>query len=121
MESNNKKEIKIVCTIGPATESEEKIKGLADAGMSIARCNFSHGSHEEHGRKFALVREVNKKYGKEILNSLSRIFSFRSNYFDFFQMNLKQSYISRCDTIDTSCLTESRRTDFFQFLTGFVA
>ena len=66
MESNNKKEIKIVCTIGPATESEEKIKGLADAGMSIARCNFSHGSHEEHGRKFALVREVNKKYGKDI-------------------------------------------------------
>lgn len=66
MESNNKKEIKIVCTIGPATESEEKIKGLADAGMSIARCNFSHGSHEEHGRKFATVREVNKKYGTDI-------------------------------------------------------
>ena len=66
MESNNQKEIKIVCTIGPATESVEKIKGLADAGMSIARCNFSHGTHEEHGRKFALVREINKKYKKDI-------------------------------------------------------
>jgi len=66
MESNNKKEIKIICTIGPASENAETIKGLADAGMSIARCNFSHGSHEEHGRKFATVREVNKKYGKDI-------------------------------------------------------
>jgi len=66
MESNNKKEIKIICTIGPASESVETIKGLADAGMSIARCNFSHGSHEEHGRKFAMVREVNKKFGKDI-------------------------------------------------------
>lgn len=66
MESNNQKEIKIVCTIGPATESAEKIKALADAGMSIARCNFSHGTHEEHGRKFALVREINKKYKKDI-------------------------------------------------------
>jgi len=66
MESNNKKEIKIICTIGPASESVETIKGLADAGMNIARCNFSHGSHEEHGRKFAMVREVNKKFGKDI-------------------------------------------------------
>ena len=66
MESNNQKQIKIICTIGPATESVDKIKGLADAGMSIARCNFSHGSHEEHGRKFAMVREVNEKFGKDI-------------------------------------------------------
>lgn len=66
MESNNQKEIKIICTIGPATEEADKIKGLADAGMAIARCNFSHGSHEEHGRKFAKVREVNEKYGKDI-------------------------------------------------------
>jgi len=66
MESTNKKEIKIICTIGPATEEVDKIKGLADAGMNIARCNFSHGSHEEHGRKFARVREVNEKFGKDI-------------------------------------------------------
>ena len=68
MESNHQKEIKIVCTIGPASETEETIKALADAGMSIARCNFSHGTHEEHGRKFALVREVNKKYKKDIIS-----------------------------------------------------
>jgi len=66
MESTNKKEIKIICTIGPASENKETLKGLIDAGMSIARCNFSHGTHEEHGRKFALVRELNKEYGYDV-------------------------------------------------------
>ena len=66
MESTNKKEIKIICTIGPASENKETLKGLIDAGMSIARCNFSHGTHEEHGRKFALVRELNKEYGYNV-------------------------------------------------------
>ncbi len=66
MESNNQKEIKVICTIGPASENPAVLKGLADAGMNIARCNFSHGSHEEHGRKFAMVREMNKKYGTDV-------------------------------------------------------
>lgn len=66
MESTHKKEIKIICTIGPASENKETLKGLIDAGMTIARCNFSHGTHEEHGRKFALVRELNKEYGCDI-------------------------------------------------------
>ena len=39
---------KIVCTLGPATDSEEKIKELMLAGMDVARFNFSHGTHEEH-------------------------------------------------------------------------
>lgn len=66
LKSTHNEEIKIICTIGPATEDAEKIKGLADAGMNIARCNFSHGSHEEHGRKFARIREINEKFGKDI-------------------------------------------------------
>ena len=66
MESTHKKEIKIICTIGPASENKETLKGLIDAGMTIARCNFSHGTHEEHGRKFALVRELNKEYGYNV-------------------------------------------------------
>ena len=64
--SNHQDGIKIICTIGPATESPEMLKKLADAGMNIARCNFSHGSHEEHGAKFARIREMNKKYGTDV-------------------------------------------------------
>jgi pyruvate kinase len=45
---------KIVCTIGPASESKENVKALLAAGMDVARLNFSHGTHEEHGRRIAV-------------------------------------------------------------------
>jgi pyruvate kinase len=64
MEKN--KEIKIVCTIGPASETEEILTGLANAGMDIARCNFSHGTHEEHTNKFNNIRKVAEKLNKKI-------------------------------------------------------
>jgi pyruvate kinase len=49
---------KIVCTLGPATADPERIRGLVDAGMDVARLNFSHGSHEDHERVYNLVREA---------------------------------------------------------------
>lgn len=52
---------KIICTIGPAVESEEKIKALISAGMDAARFNFSHGSHEEHKARIDLVKKVSKE------------------------------------------------------------
>ncbi|OZS77228.1 pyruvate kinase [Tetzosporium hominis] len=52
---------KIVCTIGPASESEEMLERLILAGMNVARLNFSHGSHEEHGARIERIRKVAKK------------------------------------------------------------
>ena len=52
---------KIVCTIGPASESKEMLTKLVKAGMSVMRLNFSHGSHEEHLGKIEKIREINKE------------------------------------------------------------
>ncbi len=57
---------KIVCTIGPASESIEKLKQLMEAGMNVARLNFSHGSHEEHAARIVNIREAAKQTGKTI-------------------------------------------------------
>ncbi|AGA69333.1 pyruvate kinase [Desulfitobacterium dichloroeliminans LMG P-21439] len=48
---------KIVCTIGPASESKENIHQLLKAGMNVARLNFSHGTHAEHGKRIRTLRE----------------------------------------------------------------
>ena len=53
---------KIICTIGPATESPEKIKQLLDAGMNVARLNFSHGDYDEHGARMKNLKAVADKY-----------------------------------------------------------
>ncbi|MCH9625617.1 MAG: Pyruvate kinase [Chlamydiales bacterium] len=52
---------KIVCTMGPAVSSLEKIEQLIDAGMNVARLNFSHGTHEEHGRIIELLKQARQK------------------------------------------------------------
>ncbi len=55
------KKTKIVCTLGPASETEEVISAMADAGMNVARINFSHGVHAEHAEKIAVVKRVREK------------------------------------------------------------
>ncbi|PID82333.1 MAG: pyruvate kinase [Clostridiales bacterium] len=57
---------KIVCTIGPATNTEEKIRELINAGMNVARFNFSHGTHESHKKTMDLLKKVRKEMGKPI-------------------------------------------------------
>ena len=49
---------KIVCTIGPASETEEIMKGLCNAGMNVARLNFSHSTHNEHQKRIDLIKKV---------------------------------------------------------------
>lgn len=57
---------KIVCTIGPASESVEKLVQLIEAGMNVARLNFSHGDHEEHAARIRNIREAAEKTGKKV-------------------------------------------------------
>ena len=52
---------RIICTIGPATESYEMLQKLYDAGMSIARLNMSHGDHESHAKVIQHIKTLNRK------------------------------------------------------------
>ncbi len=52
---------KIICTIGPSSENEEVLTRMCQAGMNVARLNFSHGTHEEHLKKIALIERVREK------------------------------------------------------------
>lgn len=54
---------KIVCTIGPATNSGEQLEALMRAGMNVARLNFSHGTHEEHALVIEGVRAISARLG----------------------------------------------------------
>lgn len=54
---------KIVCTIGPATNSEERLEALIRAGMNVARLNFSHGKQEEHATVIARIRAIANRLG----------------------------------------------------------
>jgi len=57
---------KIVCTIGPASESMEKLEELMEAGMNVARLNFSHGDFKEHGDRIKRIREAARNTGKTV-------------------------------------------------------
>ncbi|HEY5951321.1 MAG TPA: pyruvate kinase, partial [Kofleriaceae bacterium] len=57
---------KIVCTLGPASASPERIGELIDAGMNVARLNFSHGTHEDHAKMLQVVRAEADRRGKAV-------------------------------------------------------
>ncbi len=52
---------KIICTIGPASETEDVLREMCLAGMNVARLNFSHGTHEEHKKKIDLIKKVREE------------------------------------------------------------
>jgi pyruvate kinase len=61
-----KRRAKIVCTLGPATASYERVRALVYAGMDVARLNFSHGSHADHAEAYAWVREASEESGRGV-------------------------------------------------------
>ena len=52
---------KIICTLGPASESESTLREMIKAGMNVARFNFSHGSYEEHQKRLDVVKKLRKE------------------------------------------------------------
>ena len=63
---NDIKRTKIVCTLGPASQSEEVLKELMLNGLNVCRFNFSHGSHEEHKGRIDMVKKVREELNKPI-------------------------------------------------------
>ena len=62
----NVKRTKIVCTLGPASDSEEVLTKLVENGLNVCRFNFSHGSHEEHKRRLDTAKKVREKLNKPV-------------------------------------------------------
>jgi len=61
---------KIICTLGPASDTYDKIKALANAGMDVMRMNFSHGTHEDHLQKMNILEKVNGELGTHVASLL---------------------------------------------------
>jgi pyruvate kinase len=57
---------KIICTLGPASDTYEKVKALTLAGMDVMRMNFSHGTHEDHLSKMEILKRVNDELGSHV-------------------------------------------------------
>ncbi|HEV7653794.1 MAG TPA: pyruvate kinase [Mycobacteriales bacterium] len=57
---------KIVCTVGPATATVDRLTALVEAGMDVARLNFSHGSRDDHARMYDLVRQASDRVGRAV-------------------------------------------------------
>src|SRR3569833_3441179 len=57
---------KIVATLGPASSSPEMIRALFEAGADVFRFNFSHGSHEDHQKRYDIVRSIEQEAGRPI-------------------------------------------------------
>lgn len=57
---------KIVCTLGPASDDERVMRAFVQAGMAVARINFSHGTHEDQARRIAMVRQVADEMGRQV-------------------------------------------------------
>lgn len=95
------KKTKIVCTIGPASESAEIIEELIKSGMNVARLNFSHGSHEEHLEKIKTIRKVRRKLNAPVAIMLdTKGPEIRTGNYDVDEIYLKPDDIFTLTTRD---------------------
>jgi pyruvate kinase len=66
MVQERRRKTKIVCTIGPASESPEILEALIREGMNVARLNFSHGTHKEHLKKIKSIRQISERFNQPV-------------------------------------------------------
>lgn len=64
--TGDSRKTKIVCTLGPATATSKQIRDLIEAGMDVARLNFSHGDHKSHRETIRIIRQLSKEIGRQI-------------------------------------------------------
>ena len=64
---------KIICTLGPSTDSPEILQAMMENGMDVARFNFSHGSHDEHKRRLEELKALRKKLNLPVAALLDTI------------------------------------------------
>lgn len=64
MKAYNQRRTKIICTLGPSVDSKDRIRDLIKAGANVFRLNFSHGTHEEHGRHISIIRDLEEEFGR---------------------------------------------------------
>lgn len=100
---------KIVCTIGPAVDTYEKMVALVEAGMDVARLNFSHGDHLEHQRRIELLKKVRKDLGRPLgimLDSKGPEIRIRTkdNQTLVLEKDTELKLVSQQDLQDKSCI-----------------
>ena len=66
MTESKRRKTKIVCTIGPASDSPQTIEALITAGMNVARLNLSHGTQDEHLKKIKTIRDIAEKLNQPV-------------------------------------------------------
>ena len=105
------KKTKIVCTLGPASNTPEMVEKLAKEGMNIVRCNFSHEDHKTHGERIDMIREVSERIGINLAIMLDtkgpeiRCGIFKDGKADF----LKGDIVKICRAERTSVSTSPAR------------
>ena len=85
---------KIICTIGPASDDELILTEMAEAGMNVARCNFSHGTHEQHLKRFEMIKKVRESLNLPIAIMLdTKGPEYRIGLFENEKVSLKEGEI----------------------------
>lgn len=98
------KKTKIICTLGPASDNEAVISDLIDAGMNVARLNFSHGAHQDHAKKIAMLKNLREKKKVPLAILLdTKGPEFRIKTFESGKIKLKDGDIFTFTTEDIIC------------------